>query len=269
MNDNWYKDIMLQRFQLDTYYDPTKLLIAISLTEDGLLKEKYSLDYICRLVRRYYLANIEIAKSNVNVSIRNIAKYGISDIKATVLLNIKMWEKEQQFDSISHDDHFIYLNLEEYSESQSSLTRKLCFTLFKKYYKQDLKLIEKKTHLLTLNDRKLEFGCSDFKEYALEDFQYCPLSEETNIDNLFVSHIYFRDEGATDDDFLNPSNSILLSLNEWFDFVAGKFYFDENGRVVNICSKIVNNKMRISLSLINNERRTFIKKHIAVMRDSL
>ena len=261
MNDNWYKDIMLQRFQLDTYYDPTKLIIALSMTESGVLKERYTIDEICRLVRRYYVANQEIAKSNVNVAIRNVAKYGISDLKPAVLLNIKMWEKEQQFGSISHDDHFVYLNIDNYSDDQSALTRRLCLTLFKKYYKKDLVIIDAKKYLLALNDRKLEFGISDFKEYALEDFQYCPLSEETNIDHLYVSHIYFRDEGASEEDFLNPFNSILLGLNEWFDYVSGKFYFDENGRVVNVSSKIVSGKMRISLSLINNERRDFIKKH--------
>lgn len=261
MNDCWFKDIMLQRFQLDTYYDPTKLIIALSFTEGGALKEKYSVDEVCRIVRRYYVANLEIAKSNVNVAIRNVAKYGISDLKATVFLNIKMWEKEQQFGSISHDDHFIYLNVEDYSKEQALLTRKLCLTLFKKYYKRELLTIDNKRQLLELNDRKLEFGISDFKEYALEDFQYCPLSEETNIDHLYVSHIFFKDEGATDEEFLNPFNSILLGLNEWFDYVSGKFYFDENGRVVNISSKIVSEKMRISLSLISNERRNFIKKH--------
>ena len=52
-----------------------------------------------------------------------------------------------------------------------------------------------------------------------------------------------------------------LGLNEWFDYVSGKFYFNENGRVVNVSSKIVSGEMRISLSLINNERRDFIKKH--------
>ena len=257
---------MIQRFQLDTYYDPTKLFLALSLTETGVLKEKYKIDDICRYIRRLYVANPDVAKANVNVSIRNVTKYGISDLKPTVLMSIRMWEKEQQFNSISHDDHFLYLTVDDYSADQAKLTRKLCSTLFKKYYKFDLFLTLSKKHLLNLNDRKLEFGCSDFKEYALEDFQYCPLSEETDIDKLFVSHIFFRDEGATDEDFLNPMNSLLLGLNEWFDYVAGKFYFDENGRVINKSSSIVSNKMRISLSLIDNERREFIKKHLESMK---
>ena len=262
MNDNWYKDIMIQRFQLDKYYDPTKLLFVLTLTETGVFEEKYKIDDICRYIRRYYVANPNVAHSNVNVSIRNVFKYGINDIKPVVLMNIKLWEKESQFGSVSHDDHFVYLSLDDYSNDQVLLTRKLCFTLFKKYYKENLVPIDNKAYLLRLNDRKLEFGCSDYKEYALEDFQYCPLSEETDIDKLFVTHIFFRDEGATDEDFLNPTNSLLLGLNEWFDYVSGKFYFDENGRVINKSSSIVSSKMRISLSLIDNERRLFIKKHL-------
>ena len=112
MNDNWYKDIMIQRFQLDTYYDPTKLFLALSLTETGVLKEKYKIDDICRYIRRLYVANPDVAKANVNVSIRNVTKYGISDLKPTVLMSIRMWEKEQQFNSISHDDHFLYLTVD-------------------------------------------------------------------------------------------------------------------------------------------------------------
>ena len=60
---------MCQKYQFDNYFDPTKLFVALSFTECGSLKSRYSIKEIAQYVYRYYIANPDIAKHNFNIII--------------------------------------------------------------------------------------------------------------------------------------------------------------------------------------------------------
>ena len=262
MNDKWYKDIMSQRYQCDNFYDPTKLFIILSFTENNVLKEKYTIKEITKFVYRYYISNMDIAKHNFNIIVRNINKYGINDLIPIVISSINQWIREQKNDSISMFDTYIKLNLESYDEEALKLTRTIAKTLFQKYYKTNLNEIPDYSEVLLMNDIDLDtFGKSNIKQLIFEDIQYCPLSEETNTENLYVVHLFTKEDGANDMEFLNKENLMLFSKNIALDYNNKRFYFDEFGRVININSDEVNNKMRLSINLMSSERKNFIIRH--------
>ena len=263
MNDNVIKDIMVQNYRFDNYYDPTKLFIFLSLTYSNELSDKYLVLDIAKSVYRLFISNLNMAKSNLNITIRNIQKYGIIDIVPHIISTINQIIREQVNGSFKLIGDYLYVNFDEKSESASKMISLVCNTLFKKYYKKEIIPINDYKECQFLDDKKIdEFGVSSIKNLIFEDLQYCPLCEETNKEKLYVTHILLKNESNNELDSINKNNLLLMCKDEWIDYVNGLFYFDEFGRVVNNGSKNVNNRMRISQSLLNNERKEYIKKHI-------
>lgn len=253
---------MVQKYQYDNYFDPTKLFVALAFTESGALKPRYYLKEIAQYVYRYYIANLEIARHNFNIVVRNIEKYGIEDICPFVVSTINQWIKEQKHNSLSLNDNFVSLNLEVYDESTAIMTKKMCETLFQKYYKIKLKPILCYSDTLELDDTDMEsFGKSAIRQLVFEDIQYCPLTETTEKNDLCVVHILLKSEVESVDELLDKDNLLLLSSDVAEDYVRGLFYFDEFGRVINNGSNKVNRRMRLSINLITEGRRNYIKRH--------
>lgn len=263
MNDNWFKDIMIQKYQCDNYFDPTKLFIILSLLEDNELKESYSINEVAKYVYRYYLANIKIAKRNFNIIVRNIQKYGIEDIIPVVKLALNQWEKEQKNNSLTIYDSFIKLNLNEYDLKTLNLTRTMVETLFLKYYKVKLNKIYNYNEISLYDDSNIySFNESLAKQLIFEDIQYCPLTEETNIEKLFAVHLYSLEDGATQEELCSKDNLMLFSEEVASDYLEKKFIIDEFGKINNIGnSQYVNNKMRLSINFLNSNRKRFIELH--------
>lgn len=267
MNEKWYKDIMTQKYQYDNYFDPTKLFIALAFTESGELKQKYPIKEIAQYVYRYYIANLDIARHNFNIVVRNIEKYGIADIIPFVVSTVNQWIKEQRYNSLSIKDSFIFLNIDEYDSETVMLTKKTCEALFQKYYKTKLNRIIDYSFAAELDDRNLEvFGKSDLRHLIFEDMQYCPLTEVTDEKNLYVVHILPKIESSDKNDLVNKNNLILLSKDMASEYIQGLFYFDEFGRVVNNGSKIVSRRMRLGINLITEERKKYIQRHFENMK---
>lgn len=263
MNDNWFKDIMIQKYQCDNYFDPTKLFIILSLLEENELKDSYSINEIAKYVYRYYLANPEIAKRNFNIIVRNIQKYGIEDILPIVKLALSQWSKEQKYNSLIVYDSFIKLNLNEYDQKTLNLTRTMVETLFLKYYKEKLNKIHNYNDISSYDDSNIYvFNDSFAKQLIFEDIQYCPLSEETNIEKLFVVHLFTSEDGASKEDLCSKDNLMVFSEEIASEYIEKKFIIDEFGKVINLGnSKYVSDKMRFSISLLNTNRKKYIKLH--------
>lgn len=265
MNDKLIKDIMIQKYQFNNFYDPTKLFIILALLEEGSFYKSYSIYDISKYVYRYYISNIEITKYNFNSVVRNIRKYGVEDIVPLVSSTIKQWIKEQKYNSINILNDQIFLNIDDYSNKAVSTVKTVCKTLFFKYYKVQLKPIKNYKEILEIDDTKIDkIGISSIKELVFEDMQYCPLCEETDPNKLFVTHILLNSETDNAEDGINKDNLLLLCENEFEDYIKGLFYFDELGRVINNGSKCVNNKMRLSQKILNSERKMFIKRHYEI-----
>lgn len=267
MNENWYKDIMAQKYQYDNYFDPTKLFIALSFIESGRIKQRYPIKEIAQYVYRYYIANLDIARHNFNIVVRNIEKYGVDDICSFVVSTVNQWIREQKYNSIAMNDTFVFLKLDEYDDKAAMLTRTTCEALFQKYYKTKINRILDNSNCAELDDTNIDvFGKSNLRYLIFEDMQYCPLTETTNEKELYVVHILPKKESAEKFDLTNKDNLILLSKEMALEYIQELFYFDEFGRVVNNGSAIVSKKMRLSINLISEGRKVYIQKHFENMK---
>ena len=261
MNDKWFQDIMKQEFKNDNYYDPTKLFLVLSLIADGEVRKEYPIKEISKNIYRLYVANPEIARKNTNKEIRNVEKYGVIDIVKVVDFAIKDFIKDQKNNSIIYLGDTIVLNLESYDKSVVNLTEQVCKILFKKYYNIAYNKIQELEEIKEIDDSNIElFGKSIFRQRLFEESQYCCLCDESCIDNLYVSHIYRRKDGAVGDELIDPNNGIILCKEDWEDYNNGKFFFNADGRVVNISSDRVVKGMRISQNLVTDERRKYLQK---------
>ena len=268
MNEKWFKDIMIQKYQCDNYFDPTKLFLIFALTEESEFKQRYTIKEISQYIYRYYVANEEIASHNFNIIIRNIKKYGINDIISFVEATIQQWIKEQKYNSILLQDSTVVLNLERFDQITLQLSRTMAATLFQKYYKVNIKYIDQYDDVLDLDDLDVNsFGNSRIKRRIFEDIQYCPFTEETKYENLYVVHILPFCESGDKNEMLDKDNMMLFSKEVAKEYNEKLFYIDIFGRAINNGSLIINDKMRISMNLMNKKRREYLKRHIEKNRD--
>lgn len=262
MNEHFYQDIMVQTYRNDNYSDPTKLFIILSLTAEKKLKPVYSLYEIAKYVYRLYISNLSLTNNNFNIVIRNIEKYGISDIVPIVYLVCTQWIREQKNDSLKVTNENLYVRLDDYSDQSLNVIRTICNALLQKYYKCSINEMFSYEEVKLIDDRDIDlFGKSSIKKLIFEELQYCPLCENIVYDDLYVTHILFNDETQDDNDSINPNNLLLMCRDEWIDYEKGLFVFDEFGKVVNKGSMLVNNRMRLSQRLLNSERKAYIIKH--------
>lgn len=262
MNDKWFKDILAQNYPNNNYCDPTKIYLVLALTEYGSLRDSYSIDDLSTYVYRYYISNKDVASRNFSPTIRNLEKYGTKDIVPIVLDAAKQWIKEQINGSIELYDSVLILKLDDYSNETLDLTRMMMSTLYQKYYGCKLEPIYDYSTLQDVDDLDLEtFNKTRMKDLAYEDLQFCPLTEETNRDNLYAFHLYLSNEGASAEDRTSKDNLLLLSKDLAQDYIDKKFYFNDLGKVININSSHIVDGMRIGVNLLTDKRKSYIALH--------
>lgn len=268
MNEKWYKDLLVQKFQFDAFYDPTKLLIVCSLLNDGVAKKTYTLNEITTSIYRYYVANPDVARHNINIVIRNIHKYGISDIIPHTVAAINQWMREQTYGSFSFAGQVLYWNLESYDNDVVNRTKQLVNMLFQKYYKIKLNEWNDLTHVSYINDADIEaFGNCALKQRLLEEYQYCPFCEEIDISKLRVVHIVSSSEGITEEEARDSNNTLLMCKDAAMDYMNRLFYIDRFGRVHNTGSLLVSNNMRLGIKLLTNARKEYLERHSLTFRE--
>ena len=262
MNDKWFKDILAQNYPSNNYCDPTKIFLTLALTECGSLRDCYSIEELSTYVYRYYMSNKEVASRNFSPTIRNLEKYGTKDIIPIIFDAIKQWLKEQINGSIELYDSMLMLNLDDYSDETLNLTRMMMSTLYQKYYGLKLEPIYDYSVLQDIDDLDLEaFNKTKMKELIFEDLQFCPLTEETNRDALWVFHLYLSNEGANAEDRISKDNLLLLSRDLAQDYIDKKFYFNDLGKVINISSSNIIDGMRLGVNLLTEKRKKYIALH--------
>ncbi len=268
MNEKWYKDLMAQKFQYDAFYDPTRLFIALALVDMPVLKRENSIHELAVIVYRYYIANLDVAKRNININIRNIQKYGVSDIIPQMQSSINQWIREQQAGSFSCSDRVLYWSIDSYDDSVRDLTKKMVGVLFQKYFKSTIKPIMDIASIAEMDDMDLEvFGNSALKQRVMEEYQYCPLSEEVSVKRLRVVHICPKREAEDVDSLVCADNALIMDVDFCEEYNRGLFYFDEFGRVHSNGSTLVNKHMRLGMKILTEGRKKFIRRHYLTMTE--
>lgn len=260
MLKEFIEDAMSQVFLISNgYYNPTRIVLLFSIIEGKIDdKNRINKNDIIEYLYRYYIVNKEIASHNPNLSIRTIPKYGINDFNEILNQELKDWDENSKNHVLKYDNEYIYIDF-VVNESSTNNIRIIGNMLMEKYFnKKFIPPFELKESEL-YDDKNLElFGKSNFLYLALEDIQYCPLCEETSIENLYAVHIV-PSEYCLPNELADKNNSMIFCREHANDYLNNKFYFDNRGFIKNVSSSIVNNKMHLDLSIRRKKQEYLIK----------
>lgn len=264
MLKEFIEDAMSQIFLVSNgYYNPTRIVILFSIIDIGACDNKIKKEDVVEYIYRYYIVNSEIAKHNPNLSIRVIPKYGINDFLEILDQELTDWDSNSKNHILKYDSNYIYINfdIDELAKNNIKIIGNM---LMEKYFNKKFEYpFSLDDDEIKADEQLLPFGKSNYFYVALEDMQYCPLCENTLIDDLYVVHIlpskYCSTEGMSD-----KNNSIILCKNHAEDYVNKKFYFNARGFVQNISSEIVNEKMHLEIG-IRRKKQEYINKYVDII----
>lgn len=260
MNDAWLKDIMSQKF-LNS--DLSRIIMLKAMIKDGVLYGAYKKAEIMEYVYRVYMDYEYVRAIHPDARIRNIQRYGISDIRDVLENALNEWHENAVNDVLIYDERYIYIkDVGESGKELAKFTKQLSEMLLKKYFSIELKEPLKIHSDLCRDDEDMDvFGTSLYRSRVFEDIQYCPLCEEVNTDLLRVVHILPAMYCDTIAEILDKNNGIILCQNHAEEYLKGKFWFKENGFVKNNGSAIVTEQMHLSIHVKNRARRNYISKY--------
>lgn len=267
MNDAWIKDVIAQKF-LNS--DITRIIVLRAFVQTGVLCGAYKKSTIMEYVYRVFSDYEEIRSIHPDARIRNINRYGITDLKYVLETALKEWQEYAINDVLVHDERYIYLrNIAENEIELGKYTLQLSNMLLKKYFAIELhEPLTVKTDYCK-EDWNLEtFGQSLYRNRVFEDIQYCPLCEEVDTNMLRVVHILPACFCEQEEELIDKNNGLILCKYHAKDYVDKKFYFEENGFARNICSSLVSNKMHLAIQIKNRQRREYIRRYkVALIRN--
>ena len=260
MNDAWIKDIMTQKF-LNS--DLSRLIMLRAFTEEEKICDIYRKARILEYMYRVYSDYPQTSIINPDARIRNIHRYGISDIKYILEKALEEWKGYAANDILLFDDRYIYLkDIGDDKKELGKVTRQVCDMLATKYF--SIRLLEpmQLDEYECAQDTNTEtFGVSLFRNRVFEDIQYCPLCEEVQIDKLRAVHILPAKYCDSSDEFLDKNNGMIFCKEHAEEYLSGKFWFKESGFIKNNGSQIVSEQMHLSIRVKNKKRRKYIMKN--------
>lgn len=258
--DCFLQDIHSQRFYNGTLINPTRFFVIAAILKNGSLPTKYPKHEIESVVFRYYADNPNIAARHPRLEIRNIVKYGISVIKEEVKAALLTWQTEAEGGFLTTDTTFVHLAIDaevDYSADVDYLWMVL-EELFKKTYHIEFPTITP----IEGNDTDLSiFGQGPYRSHLMEEMQYCVCCDEYSVGKLYAIHI-LPDEYSSDSTSRESiSNGLLLCYEHAQEYLHKRFYFSEDGKVVNRSSSLVHRNMRLGIKLLTEERKKYLSMY--------
>ena len=264
--DKFLQDIHAQRFYDGTLINPTRFFIVAALLNSGTLLRKYSKREIETVVYRYYADNPSIASRHPRLEIRNIAKYGLSVIKEELKLALETWQQEATEGILTSDLTSIYVSIDENTDysADADYLWMVIEELFKKTYHTDFPQI---LPIEGADTDLVQFGQGAYRNHLMEEVQYCVCCDEYSIKKLHAIHIlpdaYSEDTSSRE----AISNGLLMCYEHAQEYLHGRFYFDVNGRIVNVSSSLVHRNMRLSQTLLTEERKVYLAAYASKLKN--
>lgn len=263
MNQMWFEDMMKQTFNEDICFNPTKLLILDFISYNNEIKSAYSLKELIEYVYEVYIDNPKIAEQHPSYMIRKIETYGVNDIRIVVEDALGAWIRDAINDILSFSDNYLYLKLDENDRDDiGKNTQRLCKMLYKKHFKGDIpRPRDLLTEIVGLDDKNIElFGKSIYRNRVLEDMQYCPICENTEIENLVVVHILNDSMGADETERTDKNNGLIFCKKHADAYNNREIEFNELGFVSKDEVDDVEFGMHLSFAIRNKNRKYYLKK---------
>lgn len=252
---------MNQQFTVGTFTNPSRLIMITFFIKNGSLNNRYRRLDVLEFIYRTYIDNPEVASRNSNIMIRNIGKYGLSDISGVLEEALYEWKADAPNDILSYDSKWIYLDVDITEQGLVSSIKTVINMLYKKYFKCDILFPQELSYDILSKDTNLdEFGKSVYRNRVLEDMQYCPLCEETLLSNLFAVHIVPSNKCKDSEDLSTKDNGILMCREHAEAYLSGEFSFNDLGFVCNCSSSVANEKMHLSFAIRSSGRKKYLSR---------
>ncbi len=254
--DRLLKDIHSQRFYNGTLINPTRFFVLATIFKAGQLYKKYSKREIETAIYRYYTDNPAIASRHPRIEIRNLPKHGISVIKEELKSALDTWSEESTEGILHSDFMHIYLDIDDsdYTADAEYLWM-VIEELFKKTYHIEFPALQP----IFGDDTDLDvFGRGAYRNYVMEEIQYCVCCDEYDSKRLYAVHI-LPDELSEDPlSRKKIANGLIMCYEHAQEYLHKRFYFNSSGRIVNLSSSLVHKNMRLSQRLLTDERTHYL-----------
>ena len=264
--DQFLQDIHAQHFYDGTLINPTRFFMLAAMLNSGALLGRYSKRQIETTVYRYYADNQSLASRHPRSEIRNITQYGSSVIKEELKLALETWQQEATQGFLTADLTSIYLHIDENTDYRRDVDYlwMVIEELFKKTYHLDFPRI---SPIEGADTDLVQFGQGAYRNHLMEEVQYCVCCDAYNLKKLHAIHIL--PDAWSDDPASRESigNGLLMCYEHAQEYLHKRFYFDRNGRIVNVSSSLVHKHMRLSQKLLTGERKSYLAAYASKLTD--
>lgn len=255
--DVFVQDLYAQMFYNGTFINPTRFFIVAALIKHGEFKNCYTRQEIEKDIFDFYADNDDIAKRHPRVEIRNIKRYGIDIIKDELQVALENWVSEARSDFLRYDLKNIYLKVEADHSSDMPYIQMILEEFFNKTFHCQFPAVG----IIIGDDQNIEtFGSGTFKNHLSAEMQYCVCCDEYNLDRLVAVHILSDEESLIKDSRTDVNNGLLMCREHAQEYLRGRFYFDEQGKVVNVSSCLIQKNMRLGRALLTEKRKMYLQE---------
>lgn len=255
--DNFLQDIHCQQFYDGTLINPSRFFLIAALLQENKLKRIYSKREIETVIYRYYADNPSLASRHPRVEIRNIIKYGISIIKEELCAALEIWQKEASKNFLIGDLNNIYIDIDDTMDYSADIDYlwMVLDELFKKTYHIKFPCIPP---IEGIDTDITIFGKGIYRNHLMEEMQYCVCCDEYDSNKLTAIHIVPDDITKNKNDRESIANGLLMCNEHAQEYLHKRFYFNDNGKIINLSSSLVHSNMRLGRGLLTEKRKHYL-----------
>lgn len=254
-----YQDIMLQKFSVGSYFNPSRYFILYLMVKDGVLYPKYNINDIALGLFELYSVNQDIAKRHPKLEIRNAPFFGLKAFFDEVKEALYDWKKDATNNTVVFDGKALLFDVDIMDSSIAMHIQTVLKVLLLKNF--GIKTMKNPNcDCSNLDDTCIDiFGKCEYRNKLFADAQYCVLCDEVGEKSLYAVHILPR-KYSTIEEANDSNNGLLMCREHAIDYIAEKFYFDDRGRVVNLSAESVCEGMRLPIKICRSHKY-FIEKN--------
>lgn len=270
MDQKWFEDMMSQTYNEDICFNPSKLFLLQYISRSGEIAEKYKIYDFQRYLYRIYSDNPQIAEKHPSYIVRKIHTYGVNDLEELTQDTLSMWVRDAKNDVLKCGSKAFLLDIDRKdSEDIAKNTSRFALMMYQRKFGGKIPDISYDWDEEELyHDHNLDgFGKGKFLRRVLEDIQYCPICEQIGEENLYCTHIYEKDMGASIDELKDQNNGLVFCKTHAEQYIENRFFFDEMGFAKDIAGSDVEVGMHLSFSVRNSGRKNYILKRIKWLED--
>ena len=270
MDQKWFEDMMSQTYNEDICFNPSKLFLLQYMSQNGTIADRYKISDFQRYLYRIYSDNPEVAGKHPSYIIRKIHTYGVNDLEEMAVDTLSMWVRDAKNGVLKCGSKFFALDIKrDEAEEIAQNTMRFAAMMYQRKFGgklPDISLDWNKEELC--QDHNLDaFGKGKFLHRVLEDIQYCPICEQIGEGNLYCTHIFEKDMGASADELQDQNNGLVFCKKHAQQYIDNRFYFDEMGFAKDIDASDVEAGMHLSFSVRNSGRKNYILKRIKWLKE--